>query len=699
MTCLLSCILSVLMAAPVPVCASSWYDSESVYPPGDSTAAKPERITEAKVTAERGFRGTDKAVTVFGNQALRENISISLSELLAYNSSVFIKQSGRASLSTVSFRGTSSSHTQVLWNGMRINSPMLGMTDFSMIPSFLTDNAALLHGSASLAEVSGGLGGAVSLKTGAKPDRGWGLEYVQGFGSFLTADEYLKVTYGGRHFSSSTRAVFSSSRNDFRYVNRDKNENIYDSQMNIIGTYHPVEKNRNGSWLDMHLLQDFRYDTRRAGAFVLSAWYLRSRREQPPLTVDYGEPAAFINEQRENTFRAVMTWTSPKWEHSSASVAAGYAWTSLDYDYARDGGSAEMTWMNRSRSHSNTLFFRGKYSVRPGRQWHLKADLTLNRHFVDSRDEAKILSGGGSGIGYSACRTELSFLIAADWHPSPRAGVSISLREELYDRKFSPLIPSLSADCLVSKKGNFRLRASVSRNYRYPTLNDWYFQPGGNPDLKPERGISYDAGYSFSTAFLEDRISLSGKGSWFDSYIDDWILWLPAGSSKNFYTPVNLKKVHAYGVEQALSFRWAFAEAWTLAADGNFAWSPSINRSEPMNRWDESVGKQLVYIPEYSSSVTASLSWRSWKLLYKWCWYSDRFTMSSNDYTISGFVPDYFMSDMTLSKSFSFSWAGITVSLAVKNLFDEDYVTVLSRPMPGINFEAFVGIVPKFGRR
>lgn len=685
------------------------------------------KLKEAKVTASRDTRGVGSAVTVFATPALRENISVSLSDLLAYNSSVFVKQSGRASLSTVSFRGTSSSHTQVLWNGMKINSPMLGMTDFSMIPSFLTDNASLLHGPASLAEASGGLGGAVSLKTGARSDDGWGLEYVQGFGSFLTADEYLKVSYGGRRFSSSTRAVVSSSRNDFRYVNKDKNENVYDSQMNIIGTYHPVERNRNGAWLDMHLLQDFRYDAGRAGSFVLSAWYLRSRREQPPLTVDYGMPADFINEQRENTFRTVLTWTAPVREKSSASVSAGYVRTALDYDYARDGGSGEMTWMNKSRSRTNTVFLKGKYAVRLGEQWHLKAGLTLNRHFVDSRDEAKLSSGtklssdaklsfgntdmsgaklssgdtdmSGTYPGYRASRTELSLYLAAEWHPFPRAGISLSLREELYGRAFSPVIPALSAEYLVSEKGNLRLMASVSRNYRYPTLNDWYFRPGGNPDLKPECGFCYDAGYSFSLTFFEDRVSLSGEGSWFDSYIDDWILWLPAGSAKNFYTPVNLKKVHAYGVEQSLSFGWSFADAWTLAAAGNFTWSPSINCGEQMNRWDESVGKQLVYIPEYSSSVSASLSWRSWKLLYKWCWYSDRFTMSSNDYTISGFIPDYFMSDVTLSKNFSFTWAGITVSLAVKNLFDEDYVTVLSRPMPGINFEAFVGITPKFGRR
>lgn len=41
------------------------------------------------------------------------------------------------------------------------------------------------------------------------------------------------------------------------------------------------------------------------------------------------------------------------------------------------------------------------------------------------------------------------------------------------------------------------VKASVSRNYRFPTLNDLYFLPGGNPDLKNEHGFSYDAGVSF----------------------------------------------------------------------------------------------------------------------------------------------------------------------------------------------------------
>ncbi|MCS2983585.1 Plug domain-containing protein [Bacteroides xylanisolvens] len=57
------------------------------------------------------------------------------------------------------------SHTQVTWNGMRINNPMLGMTDFSTIPSYFIDQASLLHGTSSVNETGGGLGGLVKLGT------------------------------------------------------------------------------------------------------------------------------------------------------------------------------------------------------------------------------------------------------------------------------------------------------------------------------------------------------------------------------------------------------------------------------------------------------------------------------------------------------------------------------------------------------
>ena len=57
------------------------------------------------------------------------------------------------------------------------------------------------------------------------------------------------------------------------------------------------------------------------------------------------------------------------------------------------------------------------------------------------------------------------------------------------------------------------------------------------------------------------------------------------------------------------------------------------------------------------------------------------------------------MNNLALEKSFSLRWADLSVKGAVNNLFDEEYLSVLSRPMPGINFEIFIAITPKWGRK
>ena len=96
-------------------------------------------LSEVVVWGRRPMKEIGVQKTVFDSLALKENIALSMADILTFNSSVFVKSYGRATLSTVAFRGTSPSHTQVTWNGMRINNPMLGMTDFSTIPSFFID--------------------------------------------------------------------------------------------------------------------------------------------------------------------------------------------------------------------------------------------------------------------------------------------------------------------------------------------------------------------------------------------------------------------------------------------------------------------------------------------------------------------------------------------------------------------------------
>ena len=97
---------------------------------------------------------------------------------------------------------------------------------------------------------------------------------------------------------------------------------------------------------------------------------------------------------------------------------------------------------------------------------------------------------------------------------------------------------------------------------------------------------------------------------------------------------MNIKKVHAYGVE--IRRPTQRSPELKINLNGTFSWAPSINEGEPMSPADRSVGKQLPYEPEYSATATGRLSWRSWGLLYQFCYYSERYTMSSNDITLTG---------------------------------------------------------------
>ena len=652
-------------------------------------------IPEVTVYGKRPLKEIGTQQTKFDSVVLKESVALSMADVLTFNSSIFVKNYGRATLSTVAFRGTSASHTQVTWNGMRINNPMLGMTDFSMIPSYFIDDASLLHGTSSVNETGGGMGGAVKLSTKPAQSDGFGAQYIQGLGSFRTFDEFLRLTYGDERWQVSTRTVFSTSPNDFEYRNHDKKENIYDEDMNIIGQYYPTERNRSGSFRDFHLLQEAYYNTGRGDRFGLNGWYINSNRELPMLTTDYGNATDFDNRQREETFRGILSWDhlGEQWK---VATKAGYIHTWMAYDYKRDVGNGTMAHMTRSRSKIDTFYGQAEGEYYIGSNWLFTANLAVHQHIVQSEDKNIIRQDGNKAIvGYRKGRAELSGVLSAKWRPTDRFGISATLREEMYGTEWTPLIPALFIDGVLSERGNITAKASLSRNYRFPTLNDLYFLPGGNPDLKKESGWTYDAGLSFA-AGREGSYSLSGSASWFESYIHDWILWLP--TVKGFFSPKNIKDVHAYGIEAKANLSVALTPEWHLSIDGNYSWTPSINEGEPMSEADRSVGKQLPYIPRHSANLTGRISWRSWSFLYKWCYYSERFTMSSNDLTLTGKLPKYFMSNITLEKALSFSRADISLKGTINNLFDEEYLSVLSRPMPGINFEFFIGITPKWNK-
>ena len=208
------------MGRVVWIMAVAGLSSSSLYSQGiqDSVYA----IEEVAITAERifmkeqaGMKQTDVDSTVLQNK-----ISLSLSDLLSENTTVFIKNHGRGALATASFRGSSASHTQVSWNGININSPMAGMVDFSLIPVYIIDELNLKHGSASLADRSGGIGGSININNRAEWNNKSKIGYLQGIGSYSTFDEFLQVGVGKKTIQSKTRLYHNYSQNDYTFINR-----------------------------------------------------------------------------------------------------------------------------------------------------------------------------------------------------------------------------------------------------------------------------------------------------------------------------------------------------------------------------------------------------------------------------------------------------------------------------------------------
>lgn len=626
-------------------------------------------------------------VTRIDSTALATVISSSLADVLSQRTSLFIKSYGRSTLSTASIRGTAPSHTQVTWNGMKINSPMLGMVDFSMIPSYFVDEATLYAGASAVNVTSGSLGGAVALASRSVPQQGFHVTFAQGLSSFWTVDDFLRVRYGKGRWQGVTRVAYAHSRNDFPYTNYRKKIFETDAQGVVVGEAYPRERNKHGQYDDAHVQQECYYTAPSGFYASLAAWYTHSVRGVPMLNVDYKDQDSFTNLQQEQTLRAVVSAHLPvgRWTWRAR---AGYTYTDLLYRYEADPGNGVFMEMIHSQSYVNTLFGQLHAERTFGSRLFWDADASINQHFVKSSDHSVMLVDGQKAVvGYDKARAEYALLSTLRYRPVPQVGLSLSLREDCYGTAFTPLIPAFYADWRLSERGNLMVKTSVSRNFRAPTLNDLYFMPGGNDTLQSERGFSFDGGFSFD--IKQPSYGVSGQVTGYYSRIRNWIVWLP--TFKGFWSPVNVKEVLGYGVEAKAK---AFVDWGRIGAtdfDGHFSWTRSINQGDPAHWADASIGQQLVYIPEFSAAFTLSHVLRTWTVRYAWTYYSQRYTTSAaQTATLRGVMPPYFMNGVTVEKRFAFKRVSLTCKALVNNLFNEEYESVLSRPMPGRNYGLFV---------
>jgi len=379
------------------------------------------------------------------------------------------------------------------------------------------------------------------------------------------------------------------------------------------------------------------------------------------------------------------------WKHYASSgrllLRSGYSGKQLDYTLRNQvpGVGFIPAIYSESRQHSflNTLSYSHDFSDKFSAEGSVDADF----HNVVSRDTV-------SRAGYEKERAEVSAFLSLRRSIAERLNVNFMLRQDWIDWERFPLVPYLGFDFRVLRDADLILKGNVARNYAVPSLNSLYWQPGGNPDLQPEEGLSYELGVEYQTVLGGSR---GGRGGGvfggrhllkteltaYRSDINNWIIWIP--SFKGYWEPQNIKRVLARGLELTALLQGSLGPVAYKTA-GTYAYTRSTNYGDPLVWSDESYGKQLPYIPVHSGNVMVNFSWRGFFLTWQHNSYSERYTTSSNDLTRRDWLYPYFMNDLILGKDFRWNKVSFTAEFKVYNLFDETYHSVLYRPMPGRNY-------------
>lgn len=629
------------------------------------------QIREVAVTAERIFKKEAAGMkeTKVDSFVLIEKINRSLSELLSENTPVFIKSHGRGALATASFRGTAASHVQVEWNGININSPMTGMVDFSLIPVYVIDDVNLKHGGASIADQSGGLGGSININNTVDWNKTFNVKYLQGVGSYQSFDEFLSVGGGNKKFQLKTRLYHNYSKNDYTFINRGIG-NI-DPGTGIITN--PLDTNHNAAYAKYGILQEVYFRPNEKSVSSVKYWGQWADRTIPKATSYEGPDNSNLNDQTDNDHKIVADWKL-YYNKSSLVMQTGYSQKRLDYTLKNYiPGSGEVLAID-SKSWAKSSFNSVNYTFNFNNSFSLESSLDANYHHVDTHESIKM-------TGYNQRRWEISALVALRKSFSNRLNLNLMTRQNWIDKDFVPIVPFLGFDYRIIKGKDLLLKGNVARNYHQPSLNDLYWQPGGNPDLLPEKGVSSELGVEYQKQINQHLLQTEITAYRADIY--NWIIWIP--NYKGYWEPRNIKRVLSQGIEFKLSLGGKINKL-KYKASGNYAYTPSINYGDPMVWGDLSHGKQLVYVPLHSNNLMVNLSYQGFFTTYQFNHYSERFTTSSNDVTRRDWLYPYFMNDLVVGKEFQINKIQCTAELKIYNLFDETYHSILYRPMPGRNY-------------
>jgi iron complex outermembrane receptor protein len=199
--------------------------------------------------------------------------------------------------------------------------------------------------------------------------------------------------------------------------------------------------------------------------------------------------------------------------------------------------------------------------------------------------------------------------------------------------------------------------------YRVPTLNEMYWNPGGNSELKTEQALGLKYTFKF------DKI-LNFRFTTDQSIVSNLIQWTPGASG--YWTPENQKRVYLGTSSAILSRRFG---SWEIGGNATHNLS-KILRSEQPN--DPSIGKMLIYRPVLQSIATVEYRWDKSSVQFRYNHVGKRYTLRDND--LSGILSSEDWLNFSYNTIIS---SHIRLSARIENVFNASRQQMIYYPLPG----------------
>lgn len=571
----------------------------------ESTSADPVVVTATRTP--ESYSATIRPVELITGGVIDRSGQNSLTELLQQQAGVEIAANGGAGqTSSVFLRGANSSHTLVLLDGIRVNNAAGGTTPFENLPPSQFARVEIVPGPMSSLYGSDALGGVIQLFTQGWPDAPR-VTGSAGYGSYDTT----KVNGGVAAGTDTTGFTLKAGYLDtaaFSATNRDAGPFIFN----------PDDDGHRNTNVSGNFVHRFAPDQE----VGLNAFYSHGRTH-----FDSGPTSDDINDQAIGVYSAyARNRVAPSWQ---SLVRVGISQDDLDIEGSfpgdLDSKQTQATWQND--------FSTGFGTVIAGLEF-LRQEVGGTTVFtVDERNIYSAFAGYTGQLG--------------------RHTLSASVRNDDNSQFGSRTTGALGYAFGLTPE--LRLRASAGNAFHAPTFFDLYFPGFGNPDLKPEKGQSWEVGVDYRSG--QQRVGLT----YFQNRITDLIVFDSAA-----FRPINVGEASIKGVELACDGKLFGLELWAR-----------LTLQDPINDITE---KRLPRRAEIFGNAAVARGFGPLRIAAEVAGAGARF--DSLDESRASEMEGYVVLNLVATYAIARSWNG---ELRWNNALDEDYELAKGFNTPGSN--------------